>query len=128
MSNIHLEPIGEFVQNEKWDEKYDSKNRIAVPFLDGQTIDFELVYYPDDTEFLNDAQKLLNDFFQLTSKNRSQISKYVWQNCQEFLEAVEYDEMDAPLHDIQQADEIWQFVSPTSAQIMRDDDIGKLSG
>lgn len=71
MSNIHLEPIGEFVQNEKWDEKYDSKNRIAVPFLDGQTIDFELVYYPDDTEFLNDAQKLLNDFFQLTSKNRT---------------------------------------------------------
>lgn len=123
---ITLAPVGEFVQDDEWEEKYESKNSVAVPLLDGQAITFELLYEPDDNQFLPEAQQLLDNFFQLTVKNRNQMSQAVWQNCKEFLEAIEYDEADQPLHDIQQADDIWQFVEPKSAEIMRDSQSNRL--
>lgn len=123
---ITLAPVGEFVQDDEWEEEYESKNPVAVPLLDGQALTFELLFEPDDSQFLLQAQQLLDNFFQLTVKNRNQMSEAVWQNCKEFLEAIEYDEDDQPLHDIQQADDIWQFVEPTSIQIMRDGTNDKL--
>lgn len=125
MQNIYLKPVGEFFQDEKWEEDYDSLE-VAIPFFNNEEAYFSLVYYADDKNFLADAEKLLQQFFQLTVENRNKLSDVVWKNCKDFLALVDYDEADAPLHIIKNANEIWQFVSPTQLQIMRNEDNNQL--
>ena len=53
----------------------------------------------------------------------------VVKNCQEFLEAIEYDDCDEPLHELIKNDDvygIWQYVEPTSVSIRRNDETGEM--
>jgi len=46
-------------------------------------------------------------------------SKYVYQNCMDFLESIGYDERDKPLWDMKNPEEVWNFVRLSSINIER---------
>lgn len=129
MANIIIEPIGEFKQHPKWKESYETEYRISVPFLDSDKINFSLEYFEDDENFLSDAKAIFDEFLGLTLNDREKISQYVFQNCREFLDDIEYDECDEPLHELIRNDDIhgiWQYVEPTSVDIKRNDETGEM--
>lgn len=106
MANIIIEPIGEFKQHPKWKESYETEDNISVPFLDSDKINFSLEYFEDDENFLSDAKAIVDEFLGLTLNDREKISQYVFQNYREFLDDIEYDECDEPLHELIRNDDV----------------------
>lgn len=79
-------------------------------------MDFE----PDhDTTFLQEADLALTNFFKLNSADRNSISELAYKNCMNFLEAISFDEIDQPLREIKDKNEIWKFIHPSEIYVTR---------
>lgn len=122
MRDIVIRPIGRFKQNAQYPDIYETPKAVFVPLFGSKMhFSFECI----DEDFLKKAQIMIDGLFSLTLHHRDKISKYVWQNCQEFLQMVDYDEVDEPLHEIinnQALHQIWHHIQPTHINIMQDDD------
>lgn len=94
---------------------------IEIPFFDNQklTITFMDFEPEEDKAFIEEADKALTYFLQLSSNDRNTISEPVYRNCIDFLDAIDDDEEDESLREINNINEIWNFVSPIEIFVSR---------
>jgi hypothetical protein len=120
MKTITSAIIGKLRQHKEFDNWWVSKG-VAVPFFDGTALAVTFTGYrpEEDAAFIADADSALRNFLSLGEADRLQISGHVHRNCTDFLEDVGYDEIDAPLHAIKTAEEIWAFVHPQEIYVKR---------
>ena len=120
MKNITSKTIGTLTQNQEFDDWWESLP-IAIPFFDNLKLkiifaDFEPTI---DTAFIKEADDALACFLALSNTDKFSISELVYKNCMDFLHAIEFDEQDQHLWDIEDKNEIWNFVYPTEIYIER---------
>ena len=112
--------IGQLNQDEKFADWWKSKP-FEIPYFDNLRLaiifmDFEPEH---DTTFLKEADQALTNFFKLNSTDRNSISDLAHKNCRDFLEAVDFDEADQSLREIQDTNDIWKFIHPSEIYVSR---------
>ncbi len=88
---------------------------IEVPFFDNRKMAF--TFMKNDANFVNESESAIRNFLNLSNENRLSLSGLVYENCFEFLEQIDYDELDKPLWEITDKNDIWNFVTPTNIYI-----------
>jgi hypothetical protein len=112
VSNI----LGKLTQDEDIEEWLYSEE-VEVPFFDNQ--EFMFVFMKNDPSFVNESDSAIRNFIGLEKVDRLNISDLVYQNCFEFLEQIDYDELDKPLWEINDKNDIWNFVTPTKIYVSK---------
>ena len=112
--------IGRLKQEENFPDWWKSE-KVAIPFFDNDKLtitymDFEPEH---DKTFIDEADQALTNFLKLNVGYRNLISELAYENCMEFLDAVEYDEADEPLRQIKNKNEIWNFIQPLEIYVTR---------
>ncbi|MFC4478363.1 DUF6985 domain-containing protein [Flavobacterium chungangensis] len=118
--HITSKTIGKLNQNSDFSDWWES-TEIKIPFLDNRKLkitfmDFEPEY---DKKFIEEADQALTNFLKMNIEDRNLISELAYQNCMDFLDLIEYDEADDSLREIQNTDEIWEFIYPEKIYISR---------
>lgn len=117
---ITSKSIGYLFQNAQFEDWWESE-LIEIPFFNNKKMKITFMdFIPEsDTEFIKEADEALQLFLQKNESDRLLISNLVHKNCMDFLNAVEFDEADQPLWDIQNENEIWNYVQPNEIFIAR---------
>ncbi len=110
--------LGELTQNVDIDEWLDSE-KVAIPFFDNQK--FAFIFMDKKPDFVDESDSAITNFLSLSREDRLKISDLVYQNCDDFLQAIGYDEADKSLWKITDKTEIWNFVTPTHLYISKRD-------
>ena len=94
---------------------------VEIPFFDNEKIGISFTDYDreNDENFLTEADDALQHFLALTAADKAAVTHLVYQNCLDFLELAEADEVDDDLRAITDENEIWKFVQPTEIYITR---------
>ena len=112
--------IGQLKQDDNFPDWWKSEE-ISIPFFDNEklTITFMDFEPEHDKTFIKEADQALRNFLALKTDDRNSISELAYKNCMDFLEAVEYDEDDEPLRQINNKNEIWNFIQPSEIYVTR---------
>lgn len=111
--------IGTLVQDEEFESFWQSEP-VGIPLFDNKLIEVVFTDYElGDNIFLQETEEALKNFWQLDSNHRNSISKEVYKNCMDFLNAVDYDEADDCLWQIKNPREIWEYVYPIEILVSR---------
>ncbi|WP_251007438.1 DUF6985 domain-containing protein [Tenacibaculum dicentrarchi] len=123
MRTIKSEIIGELKQNDQFEDWWESEV-IEIPFFDNKKMKITFMdFIPEnDTEFIKEADKALKSFLKKSKNDRLLISNLAYENCMEFLNAVEFDDVDKPLRDIKDKNKIWKFIYPQDIYVTRSHD------
>jgi hypothetical protein len=108
--------LGKLTQDKDIEEWLYSE-KVEVPFFDNQK--FTFVFTKCDSDFVNESDSSIRNFLNLGNDERLKISDLVYQNCFEFLEQIDYDELDKPLWEIKDKNDIWNFVTPTNIYVSK---------
>ena len=104
MEKITSKIIGDLVQD-SFDDWWKSKP-VFIPYFNKNLEIIFIDFAPnEDVNFIEEADVALSDFLNLSENNRNEISVLVHKNCTDFLDMVEYDEFDEPLHQIKDSNE-----------------------
>lgn len=114
--------IGQLKQDKNYPDWWKS-SEIEIPFFDNENLTITFMdFEPEhDKTFVEEADKALTNFLKLTSADRNSISDLAHKNCMDFLDAVGFDEADESLRQINNLDEIWEFIHPTEIYVKRRD-------
>ncbi|KFC22836.1 DUF6985 domain-containing protein [Chryseobacterium sp. FH1] len=112
--------IGQLKQDDNFPDWWKSEE-ISIPFFENEklTITFMDFEPEHDKTFIEEADQALRNFLALKTDDRNSISELAYKNCMDFLEAVEYDEDDEPLRQINNKNEIWNFIHPSEIYVTR---------
>lgn len=112
--------IGRLKQEDSFPDWWKSQE-IEIPFFDNEklTITFMDFEPENDKTFIDEADHALTNFLKFNLEDRNLVSELVYKNCMDFLDKVEFDEADEPLRQINDKNEIWDFVQPTEIYISR---------
>lgn len=112
--------IGILKQEDNFSDWWKSKE-IEVSFFDNAklTVTFMGFEPEHDLTFIDEADQAMTNFLNLTSEDRNLISDLAYKNCMYFLDAVGYDEIDEPLRQIVEHNDIWNFIQPTEIYVSR---------
>ena len=119
-NQITSQVLGHLTQEENFPDWWKSEE-VPIPFFDGKKLVVIFMGFEpeDDKTFIPEAEEALKNFFTLGNSYRQSISHLVFKNCKEFLEAIGFDEADQRLWDIEDENEIWQFVHPGEIYVTR---------
>lgn len=97
---------------------------VEVPFFDCERIPVTFMNYApdDDPAFMDEADAALHSFLSFGEAERETASAQVFANCMDFLKGTATDEFDAPMLQMEDAGEVWQFVYPTDIFVSRHPD------
>ncbi|MEZ4885933.1 MAG: hypothetical protein R3E32_14460 [Chitinophagales bacterium] len=120
MKEIESKVIGRLIQNEEFDDWWESKP-MQIPFLENKELKITFMDFvpEDDKEFMVEADNALENFLSKKQEERLELSELVHKNCMEFLNTIGYDEMDKPLWEMKNKNEIWKYVYPQGIYITR---------
>lgn len=123
MKTIKSEILGELKQNDRFKDYWESEF-IEIPFFDNKKMKITFMdFIPEgDTKFITEADKALKAFLQKSEVDRLLISNLAYENCMDFLNAVEFDEADQPLWNIKEKKQIWKFIYPQDIYVTRSHD------
>ena len=112
--------IGTLTQNEQLDTFWKSEPR-AIPFFEGIKLPITYISNPLETieSFIKDADKAIRNFLQLETHDRLTISEYAYENCKEFVEAVNEDWLNELLEQLVDKKSIWNHIEPTQIYVER---------
>ncbi len=119
-SFIYSRIIGLLWQNDRFNNWWES-SLFNIPFFDNK--DLKIIFMDfvpeNDDLFIREADEALELFLNKSNADRLQLSKLVFKNCKDFLNAVGFDENDKNLWEIQNEVSIWNFVSPNEIYVSR---------
>jgi hypothetical protein len=112
--------IGILKQEDNFSDWWKSK-KIEVSFFDNARLSVTFMgFEPEhDMTFIDEADQAMTNFLNFTSEDRNSISDLAYKNCMDFLDAVGYDEIDEPLRQIVECNDIWNFIQPTEIYVTR---------
>lgn len=128
MNKIESKEIGILIQNSEFEDWWESE-LVAIPFFNNKRLKIIFMDFlpEEDSKFITEADDALRNFLKKKSDEKLEFSNLIYQNCMDFLNAIGYDEMDQPLWNIKDKNEIWNFVDPNeifiSRRHRRDEDI-----
>jgi hypothetical protein len=108
--------LGKLTQDKDIEEWLYSEE-IAVPFFDNQKL--AVIFMNNERNFVNESDSAIRNFLSLGNDERLKLSNLVHENCFEFLEQIDYDELDKPLWEIKDKNDIWNFVTPTKIYVSK---------
>ncbi len=112
--------IGQLKQEVNFPDWWKSEE-IEIPFFDNNRLKITFMNFePEfDKTFIDEADQALKNFLKLNTDDRNLISDLAYKNSIDFLDAVEYAEVDEPLRQIKNKNEIWKFIQPTEIYVTR---------
>ncbi len=112
--------IGQLNQDKNFPDWWISKE-IEIPFFDNEKLIITFMDFDpsQDETFIEEADQALTNYFKLNIEDRKSISTLVQKNCNDFLDAIEFDEDDDHLRQLNDKNEIWKFVYPTEIFVTR---------
>jgi hypothetical protein len=112
--------IGELKQDNNFPDWWKSAE-FEIPFFnnDKLTITFMDFEPEHDKTFIDKADQALTNFLKLKTEDRNSISELAYNNCMDFLSAVDFDEASEPFRKINDKNEIWNFIHPTEIYVSR---------
>nr|WP_245569893.1 hypothetical protein [Flavobacterium soli] len=112
--------LGKLKQEEDFPDWWKSVE-FDIPFFGNEKLTITFMDFdPDeDKTFIDEADKALTSFLKLNIEDRNGISELAYKNCMEFLAAVDFDKADEPLRQIENRNEIWNFIHPTEIYVTR---------
>ena len=112
--------IGQLKQEDAFPDWWKS-DAVEIPFFDGEklTITFMDCEPEHDKTFIEEADQALINFLKLTTNDRNSISELAYKNCMDFLDAVDFDEIDEPFRQIKDRSEIWKYIHPAEIYVTR---------
>ena len=120
MKNINSKIIGKLTQDEQLDTFWVSQAQ-AIPFFEG--IKLPVTYISNASEtievFIEDADKAIQNFLQFVTNDRLNITEYAYENCKEFVEAVNEDWLNKLLEQLVDKKSIWNHIEPTQIYVER---------
>jgi len=122
MSNeIKSKVIGQLKQD-KYNPTWWIGKKVKIPFFEDEKLTITFIDYTpeEDKSFVEEADKALMNFLELTEKDKFTISELVYKNYTDFLEMVGEDADEFRL-EINENNEIWDFVYPSEIYVSRRD-------
>ena len=112
--------LGEMQQDTDFNDWWKSKPK-KLPWFKDEHIAIDYVNFNpnEDLNFIKEADETIKNILAMTEYDRLLASKYVYQNCMDFLESIGYEERDKPLWDMKKPKEVWSFVRLSSISIER---------
>jgi hypothetical protein len=112
--------LGNLIQDDHFSDWWKSAP-IEIPFFDNRKMTITYMDYDpeQDKTFAAEADQALTNFFGLNSSDRNSISALAYKNCTDFLDAVDFDDVDESLRQIANQNDIWNFIHPTEIYVKR---------
>jgi len=90
---VKSDVIGELKQHISFSDWWES-SIVKIPFFDDQELFIYFIHFnpENDKSFISEADKALENFFKLNSKDRNDISELVYKNCTDFFDITGFDE------------------------------------
>lgn len=114
MESINLKSIGELIQNSKWNDWWDSQET-AVPYFDNLKLKFTIMDV-DKNEIDDHFNLAIESFLKLTSQDRLNVSPYIFDEYNEFVDLVGEDSFDFT---IENEVDVWEHIQPQFISISR---------
>lgn len=117
MNSVKSNIIGTLQQDGRLPNWYKSRP-VTIPFFKYAKI--EIVYaiaLNNPTNFSTQADAILANFLQKTNKDRLQLSKTLYDDCQLFLHNIGHQKELDTLYNIKHENEIWNFITPKEIRI-----------
>ena len=120
MEEINSQEIGKLIRTEHFDDWWESAP-LQIPFFGNSPLKITFTEFaPEhDKEFIKEADQTIKNFLLKNEENKFELSDLVYKNCMDFLNSVGYDEMDKPMWDIKDKNDIWKFVHPRDIHVTR---------
>ncbi|MEP0265545.1 hypothetical protein [Dokdonia sp.] len=120
MKTIESNILGTLKQAKGFDDWWES-DPVAISFFEDKktTITYMDVVPDNDPTFIEEADQAIKTFLSKEREDRFDISALAYKNCMDFLRAVEFDEADQPLWDIEHENDIWKFIYPHDIYVTR---------
>ncbi|MGK0365193.1 MAG: hypothetical protein ACI85O_002258 [Saprospiraceae bacterium] len=108
MKEITSNIIGKLIQDKQFKDWW-KNTPVEIPFFENKALKITFMdFTPEkDKEFIVEADKAVKNFLLKNEVDRLKLSELVYKNCMDFLNAVGYDEDDAPLWEMKNKNEIW---------------------
>lgn len=112
--------IGQLLQEEQFEGWWKS-TEIKIPFFENKKLSVTFMdCIPEvDSTFIEEADIALTNFLKLTYDDRISISELAFRNCIDFLDVIIYDEADEQLRQINNHNDIWNFIHPTEIYVSK---------
>jgi hypothetical protein len=119
-STIASQVLGLLKQDDTFSDWWKSE-ALEIPFFDNCKLCIIFMDYDpeQDKTFAAEADQALTNFFGLNSSDRNSISALAYKNCTDFLDAVDFDDVDESLRQIANQNDIWNFIYPTEIYVKR---------
>ncbi|MCR9228452.1 MAG: hypothetical protein NXH90_13620 [Flavobacteriaceae bacterium] len=120
MNSITSKIIGELKQMPQTADRWVSKP-VEIPFFNKKKIKiaFRFLGPENDSAFIDEADRALNNFFKKDSVYRHELSELVYTDCMDSLYAIGQNESNKPPWDIKEKSEVWNFVCPQGIYLAR---------
>lgn len=120
MKEINSKIIGQLKQDSKFEDWWVSKP-IKIPFFTNTSLAIIFMdFVPEsDSAFVQEADNALQNFLSKGQTDRLKISELVYKNSRDFLNTIACNEQDEHLCNIQDKNEIWNYVTPSEMYLTR---------
>ncbi len=121
MKKITSKIVGEFKQDERFEDWWQSDSLIEIPMfgLNKTSVIFTGLEPETDVGFIDSADIALENFLNLDSDYKLEISNYAFQNFKEFASMVGEDDIPVQMKNLKSHSEIWDFVTPMCTYLSR---------
>jgi hypothetical protein len=112
--------LGQLTQDDNFEDWWKIDN-VSVPFFDNKNVQFTFMDVDPtaDTTFIDEADKALRNFLNLTTEYRNTYSELVYKNCTDILDELGYDTVNPDLANLKDPNGIWRFVNPSGIYVSR---------
>ncbi len=112
--------LGQLTQDRRFPEWWTSTEK-EIPFLENKKFQITFMdFAPQDyATFIQEADRALNNFFQLSENYKEEIAGLLFRQCQDFISAVGEDGVSESIRNMQSKREVWNFVHFQNIYVQR---------
>ena len=120
MQKIISTVIGDLTQDDRFDDWWNAEY-IPILFFDNSKLGITIMdYIPgEDKQFMQQADEALSNFLKKGKEDRLAISSFVFENFEDFKYAVDESDLSKELLELENEQDIWNFVRPQGITIKR---------
>lgn len=126
MENIEIESVGKLIPHPDVPDEWLISEPISIPLFDGKLLKVTFnVDLENDKQILAESDKAIKNFLQIKSSERMKFSQSVYKNYRQIQDYYDSQDWGASALELNNENEIWQFVYPHEVYICRGYDADK---